>query len=236
MTPPKPRRNERGLVMPPGRRTIPRAPAPRRTSRPPRSEDDAVASALVSKAAGELTALAARIRACEACERAQPRRAFGTGYPRAAVLLVSEHPSVSDLDTEGAMTDEAEALDKAFAALKIPLWWVYGSTTVRCGSAPATSGQIDACANHLLTEIEAVEPSVVIAFGPRAVDAVRALDGRCGLVVPGEVPQGRAVRLRGGLSLVATEPLPEGVTRKESKRRLWRDLRLVGELIGAVDG
>ena len=53
---------------------------------------------------------------------------------------------------------------------------------------------------------------VVVAFGPRAVEAVRALDGRCGLVVPDEIPQGRAVRLRPGLSLIATEPLPEGVT------------------------
>ncbi len=218
--------------MPPGRRTIPRAPAPRKASRPPRDEDDVAAPApLVAKAAGELTALAARIRACEACERAGPRRAFGTGFPRASVLLVSEHPSASDLDAEGVMTDEAEALDKAFAALQIPLSWVYGATTVRCGSAPASTGHIEACAVHLLIEIEAVEPSVVVAFGPRAVEAVRALHGRCGLVVPDEVPQGQAVRLRPGLSMIATEPLPEGVTRKDSKRRLWRDLKLVRELV-----
>jgi uracil-DNA glycosylase len=231
MSPPTPRRHERGLVMPPGRRTIPRAPAPRKASPPPREDDTAAPQPLVAKAAGELSALVARIRACEACERAGPRRAFGTGFPRAAVFLVSEHPSTSDLETEGVMTDEAEALDKAFAALQIPLSWVYGATTVRCGSAPASTGQIEACAVHLLIEIEAVEPSVVVAFGPRAVEAVRTLDGRCGLVVPDEVPQGRAVRLRPGLALIATEPLPEGVTRKDSKRRLWRDLQLVPDLL-----
>ena len=219
--------------MPPGRRTIPRAPAPRRPSRGPSDDDTSSPAPLVAKAAGELTALAARIRACDACDRAQPRRAYGTGFPRASVLLVSEHPSATDLDTEGVMTAEAEALDKAFAALQIPLSWVYGATSVRCGSAPATSAQIEACAVHLLVEIEAVEPSVVVAFGPRAVEAVRALSGRCGLVVPEEIPQGRAVRLRPGLSLIATEPLPEGVTGKDSKRRLWRDLQLVPELITA---
>jgi uracil-DNA glycosylase family 4 len=230
MSPAKPRRSERGLVMPPGRRTIPRAPAPRKPSRAPRG-DDLPASPLVAKAAGELLALTTRIRACEACDRAGPRRAFGTGYPRAAVLLVKEHPSEPDLAVEGVLADEAEALDKAFNALGIPLSWVYGATAVRCGSAPATSPQIEACAVHLLIEIEAIEPSVVVAFGPRAVESVRTLDGRCGIVVPDEIPQGRAVRLRPGLSLVATEPLPEGVTRKDSKRRLWRDLQLVPELV-----
>jgi DNA polymerase len=231
MTGPKPRRNERGLVMPPGRRTIPRAPVPRKPSRSPHA-DDADPPPLVAKSSGELLALAARIRACEACERAGPRRAFGTGYPRAAVLLVKEQPSANDLDTEGAMTEEADALDKAFTALGIPLSWLYGTTSVRCGSAPATSGQIDACAVHLLIELEAIEPSVVVAFGPRAVEAVRTLHGRCGLIVPDEVPQGRAVRLRPGLQLVATEPLPEGITRADSKRRLWRDLQLVPDLVG----
>jgi uracil-DNA glycosylase len=233
MTPPQPRRSERGLVMPPGRRTIPRAPTPRKPPSLPRA-DDADVPPIVAKSSGELLALTASIRACEACERAGPRRAFGTGYPRASVLLVKEQPSPSDLDTEGAMAGEAEALDKAFSALRIPLSWIYGSTAVRCGSAPATSGQIEACAVHLLIEIEAIEPSVVVAFGPRAVEAVRALDGRCGLIIPDEVPQGRAVRLRAGLSLIATEPLPEGVTKTDSKRRLWRDLRLVPDLVGTT--
>jgi uracil-DNA glycosylase family 4 len=235
MSPPKPRRSERGLVMPPGRRTIPRAPAPRKPSRAPR-DDDALAPPIVAKASGELLALDVQIRTCAACERAGPRRAFGTGYPRAAVLLVKEHPSASDLDTEGAMTDEAEALDKAFGALGIPLSWVYGATAVRCGSAPTSSEQIEACAVHLLVEIEAIEPTVVVAFGPRAVESVRALHGRCGLIVPDEIPQGRAVRLRPGLSLVATEPLPEGISKTDSKRRLWRDLQLVGELVGSPAG
>lgn len=183
------------------------------------------------KAAGELLSLAARIRSCEACDRAFPRRAFGTGYPRAPVMLVSEHPTESDLDAESAFTDESTALDKAFSALGIPLGWVYGATAVRCGRAPATTEQVESCCVHLLVEIEAVDPRVVVAFGPRAVQAVRALHGRCGLVVPDEIPQGSAVRLRPGLVLVATEPLPEGVTNKDSKRRLWRDLQQLPELV-----
>lgn len=142
-------------------------------------------------------------------------------------MLISERPTEADLDVEASFALEADALDKAFAALEIPLAWVYGATAVRCGSAPATSPQIQACSVHLLLELEAVEPSVVIAFGPRAVEAIRSLHGRCGLNVPDEVPQGTPVQLRPGLVLLATEPLPEGVTLKESKRRLWRDLQQV---------
>jgi uracil-DNA glycosylase family 4 len=236
MSPPKPRRHERGLVMPPGKRTIPRAPAQPKRVRAPVSDDAAEVAPLVAKAAGELVALASAIRTCEACERAGPRRAYGTGFPRARVLLVAEHPSAHDLEGEGAMADEAEALERAFDALGIPLSWVYGSTAVRCGSAPATAGQIEACAGHLLVEIEALEPDVIVAFGPRAVGAIRTLDGRCGLGVPDEVPQGVAVRLRPGLSMIATEPLPEGVTLKDSKRRLWRDLKQVPALVGRTNG
>jgi uracil-DNA glycosylase len=151
-------------------------------------------------------------------------------------MLVGDRPSDDDLESEVAFSSVAEPLDKAFGALGIPLSWVYGATAVRCGSAPATTAQVDACSIHLLVEIEAVEPRVIVAFGPRAVDAVRALGGRCGLVVPDEVPQGMAVKLRPGLAMIATEPLPEGVTLKDSKRRLWRDLQQVPALVAGDAG
>ncbi len=217
--------------MPPGRRTIPRASAPKKKLRDPSVHTDLDLPPVLAKAAGELVVLASRILACQACERASAQRCYGTGYPRAPVMLVGEHPSQADLDASSSFIGEAEALDKAFDALGIPLSWVYGATAVRCGSAPATSIELAACSTHLLVEIEAVEPRVIVAFGPRAVEAMRFLHGRCGLVVPDEVPQGTPVALRPGLHLVATEPVPEGVTQKDAKRRLWRDLQRVAELL-----
>jgi uracil-DNA glycosylase family 4 len=216
--------------MPQGR-SIPRQP-PSRPRRPDPPADDAIVEPNVTKAAGELVALAAQIRACEACRRACPERAFGTGYPRAPVLLVKEQPSEADLESAGAFAEEAEPLTKAFEALGIPISWVYGATAVRCGSAAAARDEAEACAVHLLIEIEAVSPRVVVAFGDRAVDAVRALDGRCGIAVPDEIERGQPVRLRADLELVVTEALPDGVTQKEAKRRLWRDLRVLPSLLG----
>src|SRR5262245_37771453 len=101
--------------MPPGR-SIPRPPATR--PRKPKLPDDAppLDSSLV-KASGELTSLATKIRACSACDRACPDRAYGTGYPRAPVMLVKDEPSAADLETGGAFADEADALTKAFGAL-----------------------------------------------------------------------------------------------------------------------
>jgi uracil-DNA glycosylase len=219
--------------MPPGR-SIPRSPSTR--PRKPRPPDDASAPpADLLKASGELATLSSRIRACEACDRACDARAFGTGFPRAPIMLVKDRPSTADIETAGAFADEAEALAKAFEALSIPLAWTYGSTAVRCGDGPATLDQVKACSVHLLIEIEAVMPQVLVAFGPRALDAVRTLDGRCGLAVPDEVASGEAVRLRSDLTLVVTEPLPDGLTGKEAKRRLWKDLRLIPGLIGDRD-
>lgn len=226
--PRRPRAHERGLVVPPTSRPIPRTG---REKKKRAADEDPDVPPLLGKHAGDLLALAGKIRACEACGRAQAARTLGTGHPRAPVFLVSEKPSASDISSGGAMTDEAPALEKAFAALDIPAWWTYGSTAVRCGDAAAAADEIAACSSHLLEEIEAIEPRVIVAFGAKAAAAIRALDGRCGLVVPDELPQGTATRLRPGLDLIVTEPLPEGTTKTDSKRRLWRDLRLIPALL-----
>jgi uracil-DNA glycosylase family 4 len=219
---PKPRRSERGLVMPPGQRSIPRSRPTR--PKPQRAPEAPEVPSLVAKAAGDLVSIAASIRLCSLCVGSEKRYALGAGYPRAPVMLVGERPTEADLETGTVFTDEADALDKAFVALGMSLSWVYGTTVFRTKDGVG-------CADHLLAEIEAVEPRVIVAFGPRAVDGIRALEGRCGLHVPDEVPQGSPVGLRPGLVLIASEPLPEGVTQKDAKRRLWRDLQQVPALL-----
>jgi len=216
--------------MPPGRR-IPRPPDTP-PERPPLPEpSDATITADVAKAAGELNQLAANIRACGACGRSTDARAFGTGYPRAQVMLLKDAPSSVDLESGNAFSEEAPALTKAVEALGIPLAWVYGSTAVRCGGTRPSGDELKACSEHLVTEIEAVQPRVIVAFGPRAVEALRAAGGRCGIRVPDEVPQGEPVGIRADLVLIATEPLPDGLTGRDAKRRLWRDLQAVPKLI-----
>lgn len=209
--------------MPPGPRTIPRSqPTRRKRERAPEPPDVPL---LVAKAAGDLVAVAAAIRSCETCRDGTDRVVCGSGYPRAPVMLVRDRPSEADLESGIAFTDEAGALDKAFAALGMALSWAYGTSAVR-----SAAGEV--CADHLLAEVEAVEPRVLVAFGPRAVEGLRCLDGRCGLRVPDDVPQGSPIVLRPGLVLIATEPLPEGVAQKDAKRRLWRDLQQVPPLVG----
>jgi uracil-DNA glycosylase len=146
-------------------------------------------------------------------------------------MLVKERPSAEDLEMTNAFSSDADPLTKAFDALGIPLSWLYGATAVRCGAAPAASDEVAACAVHLLGEIEAVGPRVIVAFGPRAADAVRALDGRCGITIPSDLAPQHPSQIRSDLVLLITEPLPEGLTNKESKRRLWRDLQAVPPLL-----
>ena len=218
--------------MPPGRK-IPRPPATR-ARRPAPPSDEMKPDVAVTKAAGELMTVWAEIRACDTCTRcASAERVLGTGHPRAPIMLVKEHPSDEDLELTNAFASEAEPLTKAFDALGIPLSWLYGTTAVRCGTEPPTSDEVAACSVHLLGEIEAVIPRVIVAFGPRAAEAVQALDGRCGITIPEDVAQGRSFQIRSDLVLVVTEPLPDGLTGKEAKRRLWRDLQTLPALLGA---
>ncbi len=147
-------------------------------------------------------------------------------------MLVKEQPSNEDLESTNAFTSDADALAKAFDALEIPISWLYGATAVRCGPAPAESHHVAACAQHLLTEIEAVGPRVIVAFGSRAAEAVTALDGRCGLKVPADVERGKPIPIRSDIVLMVTEALPDGITHRDAKRRLRRDLRALPVALG----
>jgi uracil-DNA glycosylase len=133
-------------------------------------------------------------------------------------MLLKERPSTEDLETTNAFTSEAEALTKAFEALSISVSWLYGTTAA-------------VCPKHLLEEIEALSPRVLVAFGSAAAAAVGTLDGRCGLSVPSDFEQGKPTSVRSDLWLLVTEPLPEGISQKDAKRRLWRDLRNVPGLL-----
>jgi uracil-DNA glycosylase len=224
MTARKPRPEGRSLVMPPGRR-IPRPPSTK-PSRPEPPADAGDTPSQVLKAAGDLVALSGQIRECKVCGSGP--FVLGTGSPSAPVMLLKGFPSSADLESGGAFTDEADALTKAFEALGIPIGWTYGTTAVRI--AATTSDPQEAIAHgvgHLVVEIEAVGPQVIVAFGPEASAALSQLNGRCGLEVSDQLSPAELVRVRTDLQVLVTEPLPEGVTNKESKRRLWRDLQIV---------
>ncbi|MEX0874968.1 MAG: uracil-DNA glycosylase family protein [Actinomycetota bacterium] len=223
----QPRRDARNLVMGPGRK-IPRSPASR-PQRPDPPPDAGETAPDVAKAAGELLALAAQIRECKVCGVGS--FVLGTGSPRAPVMLLRDHPSAADLESGGAFTDEADPLTKAFDALGIPAGWIYGTTVVRHQASVPSDDDIAHGCEHVLVEVEAVGPSVIVAFGERAAAALATLDGRCGLAVPDELGPGDPIRVRSDLVVLVTEALPDGVTQRDAKRRLWRDLQAVPKVL-----
>ena len=215
--------------MGPGRR-IPRPPATK-PSMPEAPADAGDTPTQILKAAGDLVALSGQIRECKVCN-ASGSIVSGTGSPRAPVMLLKAFPSAADLESGGAFTDEADALTKAFEALGIPIGWTYGTTAVRYATtASETREAIAHGVGHLMVEIEAVGPRVIVAFGPQASTAISKLNGHCGLEAPDPLPAAEPVRVRTDLHVLVTEPLPEGVTNKEAKRRLWRDLQTVPLLL-----
>jgi len=214
--------------MGPGRR-IPRPPATK-PSMPEAPADAGDTPTQILKAAGDLVALSGQIRECKVCN-ASGSIVSGTGSPRAPVMLLKAFPSAADLESGGAFTDEADALTKAFEALGIPIGWTYGTTAARVAAADDTQEAIAHGVGHLVVEIEAVGPRVIVAFGPEASNALSQLNGRCGLEVPDPLPAAELVRVRTDLHVLVTEPLPEGVTNKEAKRRLWRDLQIVPSIL-----
>lgn len=185
----------------------------------------------IAQAGSELAYLVSDVDACSACGRTSEPRVHSTGTVDADVLLVRNAGSPADVEAGRAFVDEAARLQLAFDALGVGFDRLRGVAAVRCGARDVTAEQAASCAPHLLTEIQIVQPRVVIAFGA-ALESVRMLDGWCGIRFPDDpVEPGEPVRIGVSTWLVATEPLPDALDSPDAKKRFWAHLQAVPELL-----
>ena len=119
-----------------------------------------------------LGAVEARARACTRCPSLVASRSavvVGSGPPRAPVVLVTGAPGAHQDALGAALVGRAARLvDRALADAGLARAAVYVTPLVKClppGNRTPTPAEVAHCSGHLVAQVEAVEPIVVIALG-----------------------------------------------------------------------
>ena len=118
-----------------------------------------------------LDELAAHIGDCHRCSLGDTRNTlvFGVGDPDASVLFVGEAPGRNeDLEGEPFVGAAGKLLDRLLSEIGIDRADVYIANVLKCrppGNRDPRPGEIDCCKGYLRTQIELIDPKVVMTLG-----------------------------------------------------------------------
>ncbi|MEE8497242.1 MAG: uracil-DNA glycosylase [Acidimicrobiia bacterium] len=122
-------------------------------------------------AAEELQLLAQEAAVCTACVLSETRTqvVFGVGAFDADILLVGEAPGKNeDLQGEPFVGAAGKLLDRLLSEIGIDRADVYIANVLKCrppGNRDPRPGEIDSCKGYLRTQIELIDPKVVMTLG-----------------------------------------------------------------------
>jgi uracil-DNA glycosylase family 4 len=198
--------------------TPPNSPAPELVDAPPLS---------VEERRHRLTLLDEQVRQCRACGLCEERTntVFARGDGSVGVAFVGEGPG-ADEDAQGYpfVGAAGQLLDKMIAAMGLARESVYVCNIVKCRppkNRKPTDEEIAACRHYVVSQLELVQPRVIVALGATAVDGL--LGVKLGIT-----------RLRGTWRLYkGTIPVmptfhPAYLLRQpDAKRQVWEDLQAV---------
>lgn len=174
-----------------------------------------------------LTLLDEQVRQCRACSLCEERTntVFARGDGSVGVAFVGEGPG-ADEDAQGSpfVGAAGQLLDKMIAAMGLARESVYVCNIVKCRppkNRKPTDEEVAACRHYVVSQLELVQPRVIVALGATAVDGL--LGVKLGIT-----------RLRGTWRLYkGTIPVmptfhPAYLLRQpDAKRQVWEDLQAV---------
>lgn len=185
-----------------------------------------------SDPAVDLAAIEARAKVCVKCaelSRCRTNVVFGTGNPRAEIMFVGEGPG-HDEDVQGLpfVGRSGELLTKIIGAMGFAREEVYIANVVKCRPPENRTPLPDEVANclpYLLSQIELIQPKVLVALGATAVRAL--LDVQIGIT-----------KMRGHWYTFRNIPImptfhPAYLLRNPpAKKEVWDDMKAVLEKLG----
>jgi len=190
-----------------------------------------------STKAEKLRHLAERASVCVKCPHLVARRhtvVFGVGNPEAKLMFVGEAPGQEeDLQGEPFVGRAGQLLTKMIIAMGLKREQVYIANIVKCrpdmppgasGNRKPTKQEMETCVPYLLAQIDAIQPSVIVALGATAVEGLLGPIGTIGSL------RGKFLEYR-GTPLMPTYH-PSYLLRNQSnteKRKVWEDLLKVME-------
>ena len=183
-------------------------------------------------AAAELASIEVRAKVCVKCgelSRCRHSVVFGVGSPRAEIMFVGEAPG-HDEDMQGIpfVGRAGELLTKIIAAMGCKREDVYIANVLKCRppqNRTPLPDEISNCLPYLLSQIELIQPKVIVALGATAVRAL--LDVQLGIT-----------KMRGHWYTFRDIPImptfhPAYLLRNPpAKKEVWEDMKAVLEKLG----
>ena len=125
-----------------------------------------------------------RVRTCSMCSLCDTRSnaVVGSGPHNASVLLLGEAPGANE-DRTGLPFQglSGKILTEALSQANLDRLSVRISNVVRCrppGNRPPTPAEMDSCKSHLIEEIEALSPKIIVTLGASPARALGILKQR----------------------------------------------------------
>jgi DNA polymerase len=183
-------------------------------------------------AATELARIEARAKVCVKCgelSRCRHSVVFGVGSPRAEIMFVGEAPGHDeDMQGEPFVGRAGELLTKIISAMGYKREDVYIANVLKCRppqNRTPLPDEISNCLPYLLSQIELIQPKVIVALGATAVRAL--LDVQLGIT-----------KMRGHWYTFRDIPImptfhPAYLLRNPpAKKEVWEDMKAVLEKLG----
>jgi uracil-DNA glycosylase len=189
--------------------------------------DDEIREKYLERAIRELNHFTRDLQACDRCPRGNLMPVLGSGHPQADVLLLKHAPTPAEVEEGVAFYGRAgTALMKSLRRLDIDPLVVYGTLCVKCPVADASLAAPE-CVARLVEEIAIVQPKIVVAMGPDALDCLNELQ----LPLAREVREepGVVQRLTPSIEALYVPDIDRSLDEEGAKRAFWRAFRVLGE-------
>jgi DNA polymerase len=182
--------------------------------------------------AAELASIEARAKVCVKCgelSRCRHSVVFGVGSARAEIMFVGEAPGHDeDMQGEPFVGRAGELLTKIIVAMGFKREDVYIANVLKCRppqNRTPLPDEITNCLPYLLSQIELIQPKIIVALGATAVRSL--LDVQLGIT-----------KMRGHWYTFRDIPImptfhPAYLLRNPpAKKEVWEDMKAVLEKLG----
>jgi DNA polymerase len=205
-----------------------KAPVVGRVASPSRGDSRPATDGVVA----ELAAIEARAKVCVKCgelSRCRHSVVFGVGSPRAEIMFVGEAPGHDeDMQGEPFVGRAGELLTKIIVAMGFKREDVYIANVLKCRppqNRTPLPDEITNCLPYLLSQIELIQPKIIVALGATAVRSL--LDVQLGIT-----------KMRGHWYTFRDIPImptfhPAYLLRNPpAKKEVWDDMKAVLQKLG----
>jgi uracil-DNA glycosylase family 4 len=189
--------------------------------------DDEIREKYLERAIRELNHFTRDLQSCDRCPRGNLMPVLGSGHPQADVFLLKYAPMPSEIEEGVAFYGRSgTALMKSLRRLDIDPLAVYGTLCVKCPVAD-TSLAAPECLGRLVEELAIVQPRIVVAMGPEALEVLNEL----ALPLAQEVraTPGEMQRLTPSIEALYVPNIDEALDEESAKRAFWSAFRALGE-------